>query len=287
MMVGIGTLGLTFWLIIRYMDEKRSARESQRFLQDEIGRLERALEKESKTAQKEIATLKTTVEKTATMARLTRQSSPAKTSGPLFPPAPRNPVSFEGWTQGVPPALIPSEESGAPVFPTPSNGFSPSEVINPHPSPEPVETPSDENHSVRTYEPPMLERYAGTSPNRESITTVPWDQSPALAASRDRIALNALALYETSPEETLKFLQDLVTSPSAPTRASSVRALERLESDETFSLLVGLLDDAEPAIKREALKSVKTLVLHAKNPEVKKQAASTLRRELEKGDWIV
>ncbi|MCB4756616.1 MAG: HEAT repeat domain-containing protein [Elusimicrobia bacterium] len=113
---------------------------------------------------------------------------------------------------------------------------------------------------------------------------------PERGAAWNRIADQALSLYETSTEEAIKFLNGLSGDENPWTRASIVLALTRIGVPETLDILFKLRDDPSPDVQREVLKNLKNLERVEKTTlpdSYRQKVKDSLTQEKEKGEWVL
>ncbi|HAF95315.1 MAG: hypothetical protein A2021_05660 [Elusimicrobia bacterium GWF2_52_66] len=112
---------------------------------------------------------------------------------------------------------------------------------------------------------------------------------PEREAAWKRIAARAADLYETSPEETIKFLYNLAKDENPLNRASIAGALAVIGAPATLDILFELYNDASMEVRREAIKHLTGLQRNLTVPideAYREKIAGCLREEKEKGDWV-
>ncbi len=85
------------------------------------------------------------------------------------------------------------------------------------------------------------------------------ESSSSLEMIRERIAMQSLDLYKTSPSACFEFLKEMASNPNPLVRANIAKALSNLAKPESIELLLVLVEDPFDKVKREALRELKNL----------------------------
>jgi len=105
----------------------------------------------------------------------------------------------------------------------------------------------------------------------------------------ERIATQAVSLYETSPAEAVHFFQNLVKDKNPLARASIVSALARIGSQSALDILLELRHDSHPEVKKEVLKSLKSLQQNGNftiPDSYRRKINDFLQEEKTRIDWV-
>ncbi len=106
----------------------------------------------------------------------------------------------------------------------------------------------------------------------------------------ERIAERSLSLYQTSPADAVKFLEQLAGDSKPQVRMSIVMSLARIASTETVDIMLKMMKDADFSVQREVIKGLKTILAEkvgsVPEPHMEKIKIS-LAKELQDGGWVV